>query len=152
MGWSPYLTLATPWTLCRLWFELHVGTFVLLNQILGTDLCFSQNKKIKNKHWNSGFFRWLTIEILMFLIWGHIFPPPIVLVLAFNFAYMCTVCCGTDGKPVVTYASLLWEKEVYDGAWAAVLLWSNFDLNHVTEGLTHCFEGDCSTVCIEMQI
>lgn len=78
VGWSPYLTLATPWTLCRLWFELHVGTFVFLNQTLGTDLSFSQRKK---KYWSSGFFKWLTVALLMFLIWSHIgmqnclFPP-----------------------------------------------------------------------------
>lgn len=76
----------------------------------------------------------------MFLIWDHIgmqncFFLPTVLVLAWNFAYMCAVCCGMAGKPVLTCASLLWEKDVYDGAWADVLLWSNASLKSCDRGL-----------------
>lgn len=104
VGWSPYLTLATPWTLRRLWFELRVGTFVLLIQNLGTDLCFSQNKK-KNT-WSSGFFRWLTVALLMFLIWDHIgmqncfFSPYSI---SFGLEFCIYVCCmlwnGWEASP-----------------------------------------------------
>lgn len=74
----------------------------------------------------------------MFLIRSHIgmqncLFPPTVLVFTFNFAYTCAVCCGkASWKAVIMCTSLLREKEVYDGAWAEALLWSNAGLNRVT--------------------
>lgn len=92
----------------------------------------------------------------MFLILGHIgmqnsFSPYSI---SFGLQFCIYVRCmqWKGWEAIITCASLLGEKEVYEGAWADVLLWSNAGLNDVTEGLTQCFEEDCSTVCIEMQI